>query len=155
MTFEETLRDRIKKAAFGSKERDLIKVVLGAVQQKAAGGKMTDEQGLAIVKAMVGTNNKMLYGDETEDPPVKPLFADGDARRLPIEEENVILKTLLPTYLTADQIEASLAQADLVEQIKTAKGEGPATGIAVKHFKANNVPVEGETVKAVVQKLRA
>jgi hypothetical protein len=116
---------------------------------------MTDEQGLAIVKAMVGTNNKMLYGDETEDPPVKPLFADGDARRLPIEEENVILKTLLPTYLTADQIEASLAQADLVEQIKTAKGEGPATGIAVKHFKANNVPVEGETVKAVVQKLRA
>lgn len=28
MTFEETLRERIKKAPFPSKERDLLKVVL-------------------------------------------------------------------------------------------------------------------------------
>lgn len=153
MSFEQTLRDKISKAPFRSKEKELFKVVLGTIQQKASSGKVTDEQGIAIVKAMVGTNNEMLFGNPSKN--LKPIFVEGDPRRLPIEEENRVLSQLLPTYLTAEQIETSLSGANLVEEIKNAKGEPSAMGLAMKHFKATDAKVEGDTVKLVIQKLRA
>ena len=155
MTFEETLRAKINSYPHMSNERNLLKVVLGAYQQKASSGKVTDEQGLAIVKAMVGTNNEMLYGNATKSPPVEPIFAKDDPRRAPYLEENRLLMSLLPKYLTSEEISAALTAADLVEQVKSAKSEGQATGVAMKHFTSGKIPVEGETVKAVVQKLRA
>lgn len=112
---------------------------------------MTDEQGIAIVKGMVGTNNEMLFGNP--DKGTKPLFADDDPRRAVIVAENAVLATLLPKYLTAEEIEASLTP-EVVQAIKDCPKEGQATGIAMKHLKTLDVKVEGDTVKAVVQKLR-
>jgi hypothetical protein len=143
MSFEEILRNRISKAPFRSKEKDLLKVVLGEIQQKSASGKVTDDQGLAIVKSMIKNNIEKVL----------PHLKDEDERKTMIEEENKILQSLLPSYLTAEQIKNRLV--DLVGQIKEAKSEGQATGIAMKHLKLINVQVEGETVKQAIQEMRA
>ncbi len=145
MSFEQELRDRINKAPFRSKEKDILKVVLGELQQKSASGKISDETAHNYVKSMIKNNvEKVLAVLKPDDP-----------RRAGYEEENKILQSLLPKYLTADEVEASLKAADLVEQVKSAKNEGQATGVAMKHFKATDAKVEGDTVKAVVKKLRA
>lgn len=143
MTFEQTLRDRIAKAPFKSKEKDLLKVVLGEMQQKAASGKVTDEQGHSLVKSMIKNNvEKVLVHLKTDDP-----------RRAPIEEENKVLGSLLPVYLTAEQIMDKLT-GGLEIAISAAKNEGQAVGLAMKYLKSMNAKVEGDTVKAVVQKMR-
>lgn len=140
MTFEETIRDRIKKSSYPSVERDVLKVVLGDLQQKASGGKVTDEIGHGIVKKMVQSNKENLQHLET-----------ADLRYVKYVEENEVLESLLPQYLTKEQIMLSLTTAGI--DVKS-MGEGPATGKAMKHFKDLNAPIEGLTVKEVVLEMR-
>lgn len=144
MSFEQTVRDRIAKAPFRSREKDILKVVLGDIQQKAAGGTITEEQGHALVKKLVKGNEETLGH----------LKAD-DARRPQYVEENAILATLLPSYLTAEQVTAELTSAGVVEQVKAAKNEGQATGVAMKHLKGKGLAVEGDEVKKAVTALRS
>lgn len=144
MSFEQTIRDRISKVPFRSREKDVFKVVLGEVQQKSATGPVSDEQGQNIVKAMVKNNvEKVLVH-----------LKDGDPRRAAVEEENSILSSLLPTYLTEDEIVERLTDAALTDQLKAAKSEGQATGLAMKYLKGLALAVEGDTVKQAVAGLR-
>jgi hypothetical protein len=149
MSFEQLLRDRIAKAPFRSKEKDILKVVLGDVQLKAASGKVSDETCHNIVKSMIKNNTEKVLA----------VLKPDDHRRAGIEEENRVLQTLLPKYLTLDEAEKALREATdpagLVEEIQKAKSEGQATGVAMKYFKGHQMNIEGETVKAVVNKLRA
>lgn len=148
MSFETTIRDRIRKTMVSadreksSKEREILKVVLGEFQQKSASGKATDELGHSIVKTMLKNNVEGVLA---------VLPAD-DVRRGDIERENVVLESLLPRYLTAEEIETSLA--DVTEQIRAAKSEGQATGVAMKALKAAAANVEGDAVRQVVIKIR-
>jgi uncharacterized protein YqeY len=146
MSFEEKLRERLNKAPFRSKEKDLLKVVLGELQQKSASGKVTDEQGLAIVKSMIKNNIEKVL----------PHLKEGDERKTVIEEENKILQALLPAYLTVEQVKELLAKYQgLTEDIQAAKNDGQATGLAMKYLKSLNAQVEGETVKQAILELRA
>lgn len=144
MSFEQTVRDRISKAPYGSTEKNILKVVLGDIQLKAAGGTITDEAGHAIVKKLVKGNEETLGHLKGEDP-----------RRAQYLGENAVLSSLLPTYLTADQVTAELTSAGLVEQVKAAKNEGQATGVAMKHLKGKGLAVEGDEVKKAVTALRS
>lgn len=146
MTFEQKLRERLSKAPFRSREKELLKVVLGEVQLKSATAPVTEEQGNSLVKSMIKNNvEKVLVH-----------LKEGDERRIGVLEENKILESLLPSYLTADEIEAKLnTDIDLVIQIKAAKSDGQATGLAMKFLKAQNCNVEGDTVKQVVLSARA
>lgn len=141
MSFEQKLRERITAAPFRSREKDILKVVLGEAQQK---GKFTDEQGCNIVKSMLKNNTETLG-----------LLAAGDSRRAQYEEENRVLQTLLPAYLSPSEIRAKLDEAGLAEQIRAAKNEGQATGVAMKHLKGLQLPVEGDAVKQVILALRS
>lgn len=144
MTFEQKLRERLNKAPFRSREKELLKVVLGEVQLKSASAPVTEEQGHSLVKSMIKNNvEKVLVH-----------LKEGDERRIGILEENKILESLLPSYLTADEIKAKLSD-DVVTQIKEAKSDGQATGLVMKFLKAQNCNVEGDTVKQVVLAARA
>ena len=46
MSYEEQIRERMSKAPHGSTEKNILKVVLGEVQQKSNIGQFTDEMGL-------------------------------------------------------------------------------------------------------------
>jgi protein involved in sex pheromone biosynthesis len=69
-----------------------------------------------------------------------------------VEEENRILSVLLPQYLTKSEILEKIV--DIQNDIKGAKNEGVATGLAMKLLKGLKLPVEGDTVKQAVQELR-
>ena len=145
MTFEQKLRERLNKAPFRSREKELLKVVLGEVQLKSASAPVTEEQGHSLVKSMIKNNvEKVLVH-----------LKEGDERRIGVLEENKILESLLPSYMTADEVKVKLSgDAELATQIKAAKNDGQATGLAMKFLKAQNCNVEGDTVKQVVLSLR-
>lgn len=142
MSFEQVLRDRIAKAPFRSREKEILRVVLGDVQQKHS---VSDEQGYNMVRVMVKNNTEKVL----------PYLAEGDLRRAVLLEENEILATLLPAFLTNDQILVHLVGASLTPNIKDAKSEGQAVGVAMKFFKEKAFPVSGDDVKKVVQQIRS
>lgn len=143
MSFVDTLRLKIKESPFGSRDREILKVVLGDIQQKQATMNVTDEMCCGIVRKIVEANNiNLKHLDEK------------DVRYAKYVEENEILSALLPTYLTAEQVLDRLTSDGLVETIKTAINEGKAVGVAMGHLKKLDVPVDGNIVKTVVQKIR-
>jgi uncharacterized protein YqeY len=69
-----------------------------------------------------------------------------------LEEENRVLESLMPKRLGADEVAAQLAS--VAQQIKDAKSEGQATGVAMKHLKAGGASVDGTIVAEAVKKIR-
>src|SRR4051812_34271499 len=102
MSFEQMLRAKIAKAPFKSTEKEVLKVVLGEWQLKAATGKVTDELGFGLVKKMIKANDENLLYLGLTDP-----------RRAKYNEENRFLNDLLPEYLTVEQVLATLAEVDV------------------------------------------
>lgn len=141
MSFEQQIRDRMTKSAHGSNERNLLKVVLGEVQQKSALGAFTEDMGHAIVKKMMKANEETI-----------PHLSESDARRGKLLEENKILAGLLPQYWSAAQVRQQL-EADGID-IKSAKNDGQAMGLAMQHLKKINAPIEGQAVKVAVGEMR-
>ncbi len=142
MSFEEELRNRISKAPHGSMEKNLLKVVLGEVQQKSAMDSFSDEMGYSLVKKMIKANEENVGRLPSEDP-----------RHQQFLEENKILDSLLPQYWSVEKIQQQL-EADGVD-VKAAKNDGQATGMAMKHLKSINALVEGDTVREAVARMRS
>lgn len=140
MAFEQELRDKINGFPHGSADRNLLKVVLGDWQQKAASGKVTDEIGHAVVKKIIVGNTENLG-----------YLPEGDPRRATLLHENEVLATLLPSYWSGDQISQCLVEGGVDLH---SGNEGQATGRAMKFLKEQNALVEGGTVKDVVIGLR-
>lgn len=143
MTFEETLRQRITSAAFGSLEKNVLKVVLGDIQLKAANSRVNDEVCHSIVKKLIKGNEESIG-----------YLPESDQRRAKYLDENRILETLLPRYLTAKEIEVKLSELGLAEGLKSAKNDGQAVGMAMGSLKKANLFVEGDSVKQAVAALR-
>jgi hypothetical protein len=145
LSCEEKIRERMLKAPFKSQEKNVLKLVLSEVQQRSLKGPVSEEQSHAIVKAMINTNvEKVLVHLSGTDP-----------RRAAIEEENLILSALLPKYLGEEEILLKLEEAGLVDSIRASKGDGMATGLAMKFLKGSGFSVEGEMVTRAVRCLRA
>lgn len=140
MSFEDTLRERIKASQIGSYDRDVLKLVLGECQQIM--DTMTDERGHGIVKKLIKSNEDCLVHLEPED-----------SRYVRFVSENRILSDLLPKYWTEDQIRERLL-ADGID-VKSASNDGQAMGVAMKHMKEIGATVEGGSVKIAVSQIRA
>lgn len=150
MSILKTVRTRITEAMrTKNPEKDILRVFLGKLQQIEAdegAAKLTDERCYAVARSIIKGNKEAVATLETENKPVPQEW------REKLEAENKVMESFLPTYLSADQIEAAL-DADTVEKIKAAN-EGAATGIAMKFLKAKNFQVEGNTVKDVVKSIK-
>ena len=142
MSFEQKLRDRINSTPYKNPDRDIMKVVLGEVQQLVTKvAKISDEMCYGVVRGLMKTNDENIS-----------LLKVDDVRRQKYVRVNEVLQTFLPTYWSTDQIKDGLAP--IVEQLKATK-EGPAIGMALKHLKGLDATVEGDVVKTVVQTIRA
>jgi uncharacterized protein YqeY len=138
--FEEKIRKDLAAIPFSDKEhRNILKVVLGEIQRKPVGGKVTEEMAHNVVKGMIKSNEEMIH-----------YFAADNPRCLECERENAILRAILPAYLSEDAIRSALQSVD----IQSAKGDGQAVGMAMKYFKESGLSIEGETVKKVVLAMR-
>jgi len=123
----------------------LLQVILGEVstQQARSGKELSDEQVENVIRGLVTKNDESLA----------LIAGKGMAQEAGLREENVFLNSLLPTVLTVDEIKVALT--DLTEQIKTAKNDGMATGLAMKFLKPKGLKVLGDDVKKAVEQLRA
>lgn len=146
MSFEEMLREKLSAAPVRGWERDLYKVVLGEMQQS---GNMKDEQCCNFVKSIIKSNEQNLG-----------FLGPDDTRRQKYLDENRILQELLPEekekppFLTLEETIQSLKDSGLEEELKSCQNPGKAIGLAIAHFKKNEIPVEGNVVKEVVLEIR-
>jgi uncharacterized protein YqeY len=125
------------------KHRNFLRLVKGELQMAEVrqNKPLTDEQQAGVLK-------KILKGNEET---LAVLPAD-DARCDSLTEENKLLNSFLPKVASNEEIKAALA--GVVEQIKAAKNDGQATGIAMKTLKEAKIGCEGNIVKDIVSELR-
>jgi len=138
------MKDKIRNlmvAAMKSKSeiaKNIYKVVLGEIgtQETRTGKSLSDEQIYSVVrKTLEGVKESLKYREN-------PVLI----------EEKQVLEGLLPQYLTYTEILTHLNQKS--EEIKAAKNDGQATGIAVKYLKDKQFLFLGETAKEVIKEIR-
>lgn len=124
-------------------EKEILRVAIGEITTDAArpGRKGDDAEATAIVRRLQKSVEETLTTVQDE------------AQRATLEQELEVLASLLPKALGLDELVAALAPA--AEAIRAASGDGPATGIAMKHLKGAGVAADGKLVSEAVKRLRA
>lgn len=149
MSMLETLKARLTAArkAGQTLEMGTLQVILGDAStiEARSGKKATDDEIEKIVRKLVVGNTETI-----ELLKQKGMADNPDVARR--TTENLFLTSLLPKSMSVDEIKAALA--DVAEAIKSAKNDGQATGVAMKHIKSKNLKVQGEDVAAAVRILR-
>lgn len=140
----EEIRNRIKDAMRNKRlvERDILRLALGEIQriQATKASDLSEEETQRIIRKMIKSNEetRAAAGNRTE------LISK-------LTEEIATLNALLPKLWTVEQIVAALP----ADEIKQAKSDGQATGIAMKHLRSMGAPVDGKAVGAAVKKIRS
>ena len=139
------LIDDVKAAMFAAMkagnvlEKEVLRTALG--DATSTGEKPDDPQMMAVLKKLVKSNEETLAA--ATDPSAKDK----------LHQELASLRRFLPSGLSVEQIQAALAP--VADAIRGASAEGPATGIAMKHLKAQGATVEGKDVTLAVRQLRS
>lgn len=144
MTLETQIRTRMTEVGYASDEAKFLRTILGELQLEQNRPGFDDNKALGIIK-------KSLAGNEE----TRGYLKEGDDRLPRLSWEDDILKSFLPSYLSADEIRKLLEDAGVNAQIAASDNEGKAMGMAMKSIKAAGAVVEGGTVKEVVKELRA
>ena len=146
MSIVETLRSRAL-AAMKAKDTvatTILRLAQSEVQALEArqGRALTNDEELGALRKLVKSNEETLAA------------STGDAERAAtLKREIEILKDLLPKAMSAEAIAAALAP--VADAVRAAANDGQATGIAMKHLKAQGATVTGNDVAAAVKSLRA
>lgn len=137
----EELKARLVSAtkAGRTKERDLIRTLVGEIERAPAG---TNPQ--KVLHKIVVANYECLK-----------LLKKDDPRAANASWENDYVNELLPKNLSVEDIGSVLSNDPvLLSSLRAAKSEGQAVGLAMKHFAKSKTSVSGEDVKLAVQKTR-
>jgi uncharacterized protein len=145
MTLVDTLR---QKALLAMKAKDsLATTILRLAQSEVqaaegrAGRPLTADEEFQVVKKIVKSNEETLAASK------------GDAEKTAVlTRENQILSELLPKGLSPEDIKAALTP--VADAIRAAPNDGQATGVAMKHLKAQGVTAGGNDVAQAVRALR-
>jgi hypothetical protein len=146
MDMQAKLQEAIK--AGDGLARDLLRVILGEVATRRArtGQEPADAEVHGIIRAMVANNTQTRHELERRGQTAHAAYDR-------LSRENAYLETLLPRTLDRAAVRRELAP--LTADLKGAKNDGQATGLAMKHLKQQGLAVLGEDVAAAVQELRA
>jgi uncharacterized protein YqeY len=140
------LKARVTAAVRGgdTRTRDTLRTVLGEAQAEAVrrNGEVTDEVVLGVVrKAVTGLQETI------------PLAEKAGRDTAQQEDELALLESLLPRAWDREAIAAVLAP--LRDELRAAKNDGQAMGVAMKALKAQGATTNPDDVKAVVAAARA
>lgn len=143
------LTEEIKKQMLAAmKARDTVKrevlaVALGEIQtnEARANRSASDEEAARVVKKLVKSNEETLAA------------TDDSEKKATLARENEILTSLLPKSLSVAEIVAALAS--VTGDIRAAKNDGQATGVAMKELKASGATVSGKDVSEAVKQIRS
>ncbi len=123
-------------------EKEILKVAIGEIEVADARGTVkTEADQVAIVRRLVKSNEETLT--MTTDPVAREALVG----------EMAVLRALLPQTLDVEQIVAALEPVR--DAIRAAANDGQATGVAMKHLKAQSLAANGKDVTEAVKKLRA
>jgi len=146
VTVIDTLRKRALEAmkAKDSLATTILRLAQSEVQasEARAGRLLTDEEAFAVVRKLVKSNEETLAASAADAEKVATLT-----------RENALLSELLPKGLSAEEIRALLVAVE--SGIRAAGNEGQATGVAMKHLKAQGVTASGSDVAVAVRALRS
>jgi uncharacterized protein len=137
------IRQRMKAAmkARNVVEKEILRVALGEITtEEARHGSLDDAAVEKILRKLVKSNQETLAS--VGDP----------EQRANLEQEIIVLDSLLPKTLTVDEIIAALAPVR--DAIVAAGNDGQATGVAMKHLKGQGAVVDGKSVSAAVKSMR-
>lgn len=145
------VEDAIKVSMKGdATHRNFLRLVKGELQMAEVrqNKPLTEEQESNVLKKILKSN------EETLDILInlKEVSGGPDPRTAAIIEENKILKEFLPAVASIEDVKAALAS--VLDQIKSAKNDGQATGVAMKTLKEAKLTCDGNTVKEIVAELR-
>ena len=145
MSIVETLRSR---ALAAMKAKDTVATTILRLAQSEVQA-LEARQGRALTNdEELGALRKLLKANE------ETLAVSTDAERTTtLKREIEILKDILPQAMSTDAITAALAP--VADAIRAAANDGQATGIAMKHLKAQGATVTGNDVAVAVKSLRA
>jgi uncharacterized protein YqeY len=146
MSLQDELKARVKAAVKSGDQRtrDTFRTVLGEAQAEAVRRKaeVTDEVVVGVVKKSVAGLKETI-----------PLMKKDNRDTAQQEAELALLEGLLPKAWDREAITAALVPAR--DELRAAKGEGQAMGVAMKVLKAQGATTNPEDVKAVVAAVRA
>lgn len=139
---EEAIKNSMK--ADNATHRNFLRLIKGELQMAEVrqNKPLTAEQEANVLKKILKSN------EETS-----ALLPAEDVRLTALKEENEILKGFLPTTASDEEIKVILAT--VIDQIKAAKSDGQATGVAMKAIKESKLAVDGNAIKALVATLRS
>jgi hypothetical protein len=144
MSLIEQMKARVRDAmkARRTVEREVLGVALGEIQtEEARGEKSGDALAIAVLRKLVKSDQETLAAAE-----------DPEQRRI-LEEELVVLRSLLPQTLDVETILEALSP--VADAVRAANNDGQATGVAMKHLKSTGAAVEGKDVAEAVRRLRS
>jgi uncharacterized protein YqeY len=144
MTIVEQIKDRIKVCmkARQSSEVTVLRTVLGEIQLRESreAKELTDEDVEKVFRKFKDGSEELLKA-----------VASTSSVASSIKDEIAVYDSFLPQTLSVEEIIA-LLNAD---QIKSAKADGPAMGMAMGTLKKAGHKVLGPDVKAAVEKIRS
>lgn len=149
MSLKDKVREKFEdaKRAGRREEKDLLSVILGdiATAEARTGKELPDAEVEKLLRKMVESNAETLTQ-------LKSHQRADDPRVAVLEREIAFLKTILPETLDLTAIVQALepVRADIIG----AKNAGQATGVAMKHLKAQGVKALGQDVAQAVQAIR-
>jgi uncharacterized protein YqeY len=123
-------------------EKEILRVAIGEITTDAArpGRRGDDAEALAILRRLQKSVEESL------------LVATDEAQRSTLRQELEVLASVLPKALGAAEVLSALEP--VADAIRAAGGDGPATGIAMKHLKSQGVAPDGKVVAEAVRALR-
>ena len=128
--------------------RDLLRVVLGEVSTRRArtGKEPGDDEVHGIIRKLIASNTETRKELEQRGQTTHDAYGR-------LARENTYLETLLPKALDQAAVRKELEL--IAAELRGAKNDGQATGMAVKYLKQKGLAVQGEDVAAAVKQLRA
>ena len=160
MGLVETIKVQLLEARKAKNElaKGVLSVVLGDIQtlegSKSQKGDVTEGQAEKIVQKMINSNEETMSEIRkmlAKEP--RPLFDPEVAAKFgKLESENEILAKLLPKACSREEMKNHLIP--LVEQLKAAKSDGQATGVAMKLLAGLEGSKDGKIVGEIVKELR-
>jgi uncharacterized protein YqeY len=126
-------------------KRDILRLVVGEIE--LAPKAMTNDQIISVIRKNIKNNEEsQKFLDKNTDSYSK------------LAAQTEVLESFLPGTLTLEEIESQLLSSEgpEFEQIRDAKSEGQAIGIAMKFFKVAGLSqnVLGDDIRVVVKKIR-
>jgi uncharacterized protein YqeY len=138
------LIDQLKQRMFAAMkanrvlEKEILRTCIGEITR--TGEDATDERVVHALRKVIKSNEETIK-----------LSTDA-AQAEALAQEIAVMREFLPKTPNADELVALLAP--VADGIRAAKGDGPATGVAMKFLKASSISAEGPDVAQAVRNLR-